>query len=374
MVKDIKNILVTGGAGFIGSYVVDELVSAGYRVRVLDNLAAPTHNGIVPVWLNKQAEFLKGDVRNKEDWEVALRDIDAVIHLAAYMDYHPDFSTYVRTNLESIALLFELILENKLPIKKIISASSQSVYGQGKYQCKNHGLVYPLSRSEEDLSKGRWELACADCGEFLIPLPEKEEDMLLPEIPYGISKAASEQLVMVLGRRYGIPGVVSRVSIALGPRQSFRHFYSGALRAFAVNVLSGEPIRMNEDGQQTRDFVHVKDVARAYLAVLENPAADFQIFNFGSGEATNVMDLAKMVAEEAGAPFNPSLAGRYRIGDARHSVMDVTKLKTLGWQPQHTLKDAVKEYLDWIRQFGNLKYCLDESYNKLKKDGTLHGY
>lgn len=365
------NILVTGGAGFIGSHVVDVFLKAGHGVRVLDFLGPPTHDGAPPPWLATNAELLVGDVRNKDDWRKALRGMDAVIHLAAYMDNHPDVSTYIRTNIESVALLFEVIAEDQLPIKKIIAASSQSVYGQGKYSCAQDGIVYPPPRSEEQLKNHEWEPRCPVCGGALTPLPELEDDTLLPQIPYGISKLASEQLLFNLGKRHNIPTVAFRFSIALGPRQSFRHFYSGALRSFAVNVLSDEPIRMNEDGMQMRDFVHVRDVASAYIKALSDSRADFQAFNVGSGEGTHVIDLARLVAEEASVPFRPILNNRYRVGDARYSLMDISKLKSLGWAAQYTLKDAVHEYLEWIRQFGNLKDVLANVEKQLGKEGVL---
>lgn len=367
-------ILVTGGAGFIGSHAVDELIGNGYEVRVMDNLAPPTHDGKIPEWLNKEAEFFKGDVREKKDWEGALKDIDAIIHLAAYMDYHPDFSTYIRTNLESVALLFELILEKKLPIKKVIYASSQSVYGHGKYSCKAHGEIYVSPRREADLEKGKWEHLCSDCGKQLKQVPQKENDGLFPQIPYGISKMAGEELLMNLGRKYGIPSAISRVSIALGPRQSFKHFYSGALRSFAIDVLNGEPVKMNEDGGQSRDFVDVRDIASAYVKILEDRRADFQVFNFGSGRATKVFDLAKIVSEEAGVEFKPSLKNRYRAGDARHSLMDISKLRSLSWKPKYSLVDSVSEYLKWIRGFGNLKEIRDKNYSKLSGEGVLKNW
>src|SRR3989344_3415083 len=255
--NNLKHILVTGGAGFIGSYVVDELIEHGYNVRVLDNLSASSNEGKLPKWFNKKAKFVKGDVREKKDWRKALEGIDAVIHLPAYMDSRSDFSTYVRTNIESVALLFEVIVENKLPIRKIISASSQAVYGLGKYHCALHGDMYPPLRSEGDLQKGKWDVFCETCGKSMEPMSEKETDRLLPQNPYGISKRVGEELLMNLGRRYGIPSIALRFSIVLGPRQSFKHFYSGALRAFAADVLSHRPILMNEDGLQTRDFVGV---------------------------------------------------------------------------------------------------------------------
>lgn len=371
MITGIKNILVTGGAGFIGSHVVDKLLSAGYQVRILDNLQPPTHDGILPAWVNRQAEFIKGDVRNKEDWRQALSGVDAIIHLAAFMDNLLDFSRYIRTNVESIALLFEVIEEEKLPIKKIVAASSQSVYGEGKYRCPEHGELYLPSRSREQLERRDWEQKCPHCGSVMEPAPEREDDELKPQIPYGIAKLASERLLENLGRRYNIPVTLLRFSIVLGPRQSFRHFYSGALRAFAVYVLNREPIKMNEDGSQSRDFVHVKDVASAHLKVLEDPRADYQIFNVGSGIITKIIDLAKLVASEARVEFKPDLAARYRLGDARHSLMNVEKLKSLGWQPQFTLEDAVHDYLQWVKQFSNLKEILEKTRNQMLQQGIL---
>lgn len=371
MKNNIKNVLVTGGAGFIGSHVVDALLAAGYGVRVLDSLGPPTHDGQTPEWLDKRAEFLLGDVCVKDDWRRALGGMDAVIHLAAYMDYHPDFSTYVKTNIESVTLLFEVILEEKLSIKKIVAASSQSVYGEGKYECADHGLFYPGFRSEEQLLAQKWEQFCPKCGKEAKPLPEDEDDLLKPLTPYGISKLSSEHFLMNLGRRYGVPTTALRFSIALGPRQSFRHFYSGALRAFAVNVLNNEPIAMNENGEQTRDFINVLDVAAAHIAVLADSRANWQAFNVGSGETTKVIDLARLVAEEAKVKFNPFLSDRYRVGDARHSRMNNEKLKALGWKPENGLRAAVRDYIGWIKNFKNLKEIMDANYLQLQKEGIL---
>lgn len=372
--NQFQKILVAGGAGFIGSHVVDELILAGYSVRVMDNLGPPTHDGNVPEWLNKEAEFVKGDVRNKDDWRTALEGVDAVIHLAAYMDFHLDFSTYIHTNVESVTTLFELIVADKLPIKKIIMASSQSVYGEGQYTCIMHGSDYYEPRSEEQLGRHEWEQVCPVCRMTVEPMAEKETDQLKPLIPYGISKLSAEQLLFALGKLYNIPCVALRFSIALGPRQSFRHYYSGALRSFAVNVLSNEPIQMNEDGGQIRDFVHVKDVARAHLTVLNYPRANFESFNVGSGVGTHVLELGKLVSAEAGTPFNPLLNNRYRVGGARHSLMNIDKLKSLGWEPRHTLNDAVHDYMEWIKQFGDLRQYLKKTEDQMREQGIQKSF
>lgn len=374
MKHDIKKILVTGGAGFIGSHTVDLLVENGYQVVVLDSLNPPTHNGKIPKWFNKKAKLICGDVREKKHWQKALRGVYAIVHLAAYMDYHPDFSTYVQTNIESLAILFEIITEKKLPIKKIVVASSQAVYGEGKYRCKSHGVMYLSPRKEEQFKKHQWEQFCPKCGEEAVPISEKEEDVLLPLAPYGLSKQASEQFVMAMSKAFSIPAVMLRFSIVLGAKQSFRNFYSGALRSFAVNVLNNKPIEMNEDGGQLRDFIHVKDVASAILKTLENSKANFEAFNVGSGQATKIFDLAKIVAKQSKTAFKPLLHNRYRAGGARHSVMNISKLKSLGWKPQHTLEEAVADYISWLSNFRGFYKNLQKTEIEMKKNGILKEY
>lgn len=314
---------------------------------------------------------MRGDVREKADWLKALEGIDSVIHLAAYMDYHLDFSTYIDVNLKSLALLFECIEDKKLSITKIIMASSQSVYGEGKFECEEHGLLYLPPRSEARMKKGDWEQHCPVCGQEVKPLPEREDDELHPNIPYAISKWASEKLLMTLGRQYRIPGVALRYSIVLGPRQSFRHYYSGALRAFAANVLDKEAIQMNEDAGQIRDFVHVQDVARAHLCVLEDEKANFEVFNVGSGERTRVLELAERVAKEAAVPFEPKINNRYRVGGSRHALMNIDKLRSLGWEPRFGLEDMVHDYMQWITEFENVSSILRVTEKTMREQGLL---
>jgi len=365
-------VLVAGGAGFIGSHLVDALIERGYVVRVFDNLLPPSHNGKLPTWFNKKAEFIKGDVRVKKDWEKALAGVKYVFHLAAYMDYRMDFSTYVRTNTESVALLYEIIVEKKLPVKKVILASSQAVYGEGKYVCSQHGEVYATPREEAQLKRREWECLCY-CGRvFTKIVPEKEDDALFPDNPYGISKEMVEKLALHLGRAYKIPTVLLRYSIVHGSRQSFRHFYSGALRSFVVQALAGEPIEMHEDARQIRDFVHIKDAVRAHIKVLESPKADYEIFNIGSGRRTDtVWKLSRLVSKCAGVPFRPIVKGIFRKGGARHSLMNVDKLKKLGWKPECSLEDNARDCVDWMRKYPEAIRYLHNTYGDMKKRGII---
>lgn len=367
-----NKVLVTGGAGFIGSHLVDRLIAEGYRVRVLDNLSPPAHNGKLPIWFNKKAEFIKGDVRNRKDWERALKGVDFVFHLAAYMDIFSDFSTYFATNAAGTALMYEVIINNKLPVKKIVAASSQAIYGEGKYMCEKHGVVYPASRTLRDLKNGRWEIPCPYGGERMKPLPEKEDDTLKPLHAYGASKASLEHALFALGKLYKIPSVALRYSIVQGARQSFRHFYSGALRAYTVLGLSGAPIVTHEDGKQLRDFVNVQDVVDAHLIVLRSPQANYEAFNVGSGRSIPVIELARTVGKVLGVPRKKIYAGgHFRWATARHSIMDISKLKKLGWKPRRTIEDSVREYVEWVKKYPEAKKFLQKTDKDMKKKGLL---
>lgn len=364
-------VLITGGAGFIGTNVANHLIRSGFRVRVMDLLIAPTHNGKLPLWFNRKAEFLKGDVRKKSDWKKALQGVRYVIHLAAYADVHPEYSQFIETNVKSVALLFEIIEEKKLPIQKVVLASSQSVYGEGHYRCKRHGIFLAAPRSERDLLAGRWEVCCPKDGKVAKPVPEREDDALQPLTLYGVSKLALEKAALVLGRSLNIPTVIFRYSIVHGPYQSFRNFYSGALRAFAVEALAGQEIQTHEDGGQLRDFIHAADVAEAHRIVLQSREADFEIFNVGSGKNTKVIDLARAVQKAAGTIIPPRPTGVFRRMTPRHSVMDVSKLKSLGWRPRYTIKDNVRDYVAWIRNYPEAIRYLKNTYRNMAKTGYL---
>jgi dTDP-L-rhamnose 4-epimerase len=340
-------VLVTGGAGFIGSHTVDLLLEKGYEVRVLDSLQPRVHPKGKPRYLPDEVEFIRGDVAKRTDLLKALKGVDFVYHLAAYQDYMTDFSTFFHVNAESTALLFELIVNERLQVKKIIFASSQAVAGEGRYICPSHGSFYPDQRPVEQLRKGDWEIKCPVCKVPSTPLLIDEETTN-PHTAYGISKQAIEKLAMSLGKRYGIPTVAMRYTYVQGPRNSFYNAYSGICRIFALRILHGLPPVVYEDGQQVRDFINVKDVAEANLLVLEKDEANYQVFNVGGGRPVSVLDFARIMIEETGSKVEPVIPGQFRMGDTRHTVSDISKLKKLGWEPKIPVEKNVRQYLDWV--------------------------
>ncbi len=350
-------ILVTGGAGFIGSHTIDRLLQHGHTIRVLDALEPPVHvDRRRPEYVPAEVEFQLGDVRDRAAWERALPGMDAVFHLAAYQDYLPDFSKFFHVNAVSTALLYEVVVEQRLPIQKIVVAASQAVYGEGKYRRADGTPVYPGQRPAEQLARHEWELRDPESG---APLASDvtDETVVRPHNSYAMSKYTEEQIALNLCRRYAIPSVAMRYSIVQGPRQSFRNAYSGALRIFAMQVLAGERPVVYEDGRQLRDFVYVGDVARANQLVLEDARADYQAFNVGAGRAWTVLEFARIMAAAAGRPeLEPHLPGEYRFGDTRHIVSDISRLRALGWEPQGDPARSAREYLAWAARqpdFGN---------------------
>ena len=364
--------LVTGGAGFIGAHTADELLRAGYDVRVLDNLTPPIHagDGSWPGWLPQDVERVLGDVRVRDDWHKALRGIDVVFHLAAHQDLLPNFSQFFHVNSVGTALLYELIVAEKLPVRKVVVASTQFVYGEGRYECAKDGEVFPDGRDSQRLAKAQWDPVCPNCGGAIRPLPLLETHAN-PKNQYSIAKYSQELMAVALGRNFGIPSVALRYSIVQGPKQSFRNAYSGVLRIFTLQMLRGHAASVFEDGRQLRDYVNVEDVARANRLVLERDEANYEVFNVGGGRGYTVLEFAQIVAEVLGQEFKPSITGEYRVGDTRHSVSDISKLQRLGWQPTKSPQDSVREYVVWIRQQKPDKDYAAEALATLRKMGAL---
>lgn len=367
----METVLVTGGAGFIGSHTVDLLLRHGYRVRVLDSLTPPVHpDGRRPDYLPADAELIVGDVRSKVDWAQALAGVDGVIHLAAYQDYLPDFSRFFHVNTVGTALLYEVIVESRLPIRKVVVASSQAAYGEGKYHCGVDGVVYPPLRPEAQLLRRQWEPVCPRCGGGVRYLPT-DEAVVTPHNQYAMSKYTQEMIALNLGRRYGIPSVAMRYSITQGPRQSFTNAYSGILRIFTLRLLHDQPPIGYEDGRQVRDYVSVRDVAAANLLVYQRAEADYQVYNVGGDRQVTVGEYAALLARKLGKPIDLRLPGEYRFGDTRHIVSDVSRLRSLGWEPGTSLETIVDDYLGWVMEQPGIRDYSAEAERVMKAMGTV---
>ena len=363
-------VLVTGGAGFIGGHLVDRFHREGYQVRVLDNLDSKVHPTGKPPQFPAGVEFVLGDVTDREALRYALHDVDVVSHQAAYQDYMPDFSRFMSVNVVGTALLYELIVESKMKIKKVIVASSQAVYGEGQYVCDEHGPFLPVPRSVEQLKRTEWELFCPRCDRQARP-SLLVEGYTNPYNQYAVSKLAQEKTALGLGWLHGIPTVALRYSITQGPRQSLYNHYSGVCRIFVSRALVGDPLIIYEDGQQTRDFVHIDDVVNANMVVLAQDAANAQAFNVGSGRATSVLDYARLVRDKIGTDLEFRIPAEYRTGDNRNSVSSISKLQALAWNPKHSLSDILDDFIRWIEQSGGVPAQVPDAYSDMKHAGVV---
>jgi dTDP-L-rhamnose 4-epimerase len=363
-------VLVTGGAGFIGSHLVDRFLSEGFQVRVLDSLDPKIHPEGLPTDVPQGAEFIKGDVTNREVLLSALQNVDIVSHQAAYQDYMPDFSKFLHVNAVGTALIYELIVERKLKVRKVIVASSQAVYGEGQYVCSTHGFFQPMPRSQQQLSRGQWEVRCPDCDQQAEPRLLREESVN-PYNQYAVSKLAEERVALGLGWLHGIPSVALRYSITQGSRQSLFNQYSGICRIFVGRALQGDPLVVYEDGNQTRDFVHIKDVVEANMRVLESDDANFQAFNVGSGKPTTVLEYASLVGRKLSSEVKINVSGEYRRGDNRNSVSKIDKLKMLGWNPRFDLSAILDDFLLWVESIGGIPIQIQDAYGDMRRAGVV---
>ncbi|MCA1708479.1 MAG: NAD-dependent epimerase/dehydratase family protein, partial [Actinobacteria bacterium] len=299
---------------------------------------------------------------------------EVVLHLAAYQDYLPDFSRFVHTNTESTALIFELIVSDpkRFPVERIVVASSQAVSGEGKYRCRSEGTIFfPRSRPPAQLRRRQWEIACPTCGSEADPELIDEETCNHPHTAYAVSKYAIELLAFGLGRRYGLHTAAMRYTYVQGPRNSVYNAYSGIARRFAMRLRAGLPPVCYEDGAQLRDYVNVGDVARANLLALERDEADGQAFNVGGGRAVSVLELADIMLRTAGSPLDPEVPGEFRLGDTRHTVSDISRIRSLGWEPTTSVEESVGQYLEWLETQADTTAFLEQADQVMRDQGIV---
>jgi len=346
-------ILVTGGAGFIGSHIVDELIRKGHEVRVLDNLDPQVHGPKQPKpgYLNPKAEFVRGDVRSRDRLKAALEDVDIVYHEAAAVGvgqsmYQIDH--YVDVNCKGTGLLLDEIVNGEYDIRKLIVASSMSIYGEGVYECDRcDGTVYPEYRPAKQLEAHEWEMKCPKCGGIARPVPTSEEKPLRPTSVYAVSKRDQEELVLSTGKAYSIPSVALRYFNVYGPRQALSNPYTGVCAIFQSNIKNDNPPVIYEDGLQTRDFVDVRDIVQANMLALESSKADYEMFNVASGKPVSILHIAETFARLYGKKIKPEIKNKFRAGDIRHCFADISKIRKIGFTPKIDFEEGMKELVEW---------------------------
>ena len=367
-----KRALVTGGAGLIGSHVVDLLVREGWQVRALDNLEQQTHRRGKPAWINEKAQFVQGDLRGRDTITAALDQIDTVFHQAAYGGYMPEITKFVHVNSLGTAQMLEVIREKNLPIQKIIVASSQAVYSEGAGDCPKHGLVFPSVRPVEQLRKGDWQVHCPFCGAITKSVPTPENAPVGGETVYGLTKVDQERLVLLWGKQVGIPTVALRYSCTYGPRQSIFNPYTGVIAIFCTRLLNNLSPVLYEDGEQTRDFSFVEDIARANLLAAETDKLDGLAINIGSGHGTPIREIAEQLSDILKIDIAPEINGEFRPGEMRHLTSDTTLARSAGYKATVDLGEGIARYIDWIRTQSDIRDYFSEASEILKNKGIVH--
>lgn len=373
----MSNILITGGAGFIGSHLANELVKKGHWVRVLDNLSEQIHgkNKTTASNLDRQVEFICGDVRNIEDWKTALVDIDTVVHLAAetgtgqsmYEVYH-----YTDTNIGGTAKLLDILTNEKNSIKKVIVASSRAIYGEGAYFCQKHGVVYPDFRLEEDLQKQDFTVKCPVCGSNVDVTATSEEAKLHPVSVYGITKQVQEELVLTLCKNLQIPALAYRFQNVYGPGQSLSNPYTGILSIFSTRICQGKAINIFEDGKESRDFVYIDDVVDSLIAGIETDQYMQESINVGTGVMTSVETVVEELMRCYKKEVPVSVSGMFRVGDIRNNYADVAKAeKLLGFKAKTSFSEGIQKFADWVMEQDVSMDGYEESLKELKDRGFL---
>lgn len=349
-----RRVLVTGGAGFIGSHLIDALLRRGDSVRVYDNLTPQVHPLGLPDYLACQVELVRGDMRDPDRLRDAVRNIDVIFHLAAAVGVGQsmyEIAHYVGVNTQGTANLLQVLLDTRLKLQKLVVASSMSIYGEGRYLCAGCGEMAPPMRPPQQLLEKQWDTLCPRCGEILTPLPTDESKPLQCSSIYALSKKDQEEMVLLFGRTYGLPVVALRYFNVYGPRQALSNPYTGVAAIFASRLLNRRAPMLFEDGRQRRDFVSVHDIVQANLLAMEREQANGMALNVGSGEPVTIAEVARVLATALGSAMPAEITGKYRAGDIRHCFADIsTTERVLGYQPRMRFAEGIRELVQWLRE------------------------
>ena len=372
----MSRALVTGGAGFIGSHLVDALLARGEEVRILDNLDPLAHpSGKPPEHLDPGAELLVGDLRSADDVAGALEGVDRVFHLGGIVG-NGETMVNVRTAIDSnpggTATLLEAVIARREQVRRVVVASSMVVYGEGSYRCAEHEIVEPGVRPLAQLRERRWEPLCPHCGRELEPIPVSEDRPLRPVSVYGISKRDTEELALVLGEAYGFETVALRYLNVYGPRQALANPYTGVAAIFSARLLSGRPPRVFEDGGQIRDLVHVSDIVAATIAAMDAPRAPGHAFNVCTGQRIRIAELAAKLAALLAPELGPEITGEFRAGDIRHCFADPSLARELlGFEAGTKIEDGLPELVEWVACQTEVSERGDEALEGLRRAGLV---
>ncbi len=377
----MKNILITGGAGFIGSNLALELLKIGFKVRVYDNLLPKIHgenseNSYLYKSIKNKVEFINGDIKDKSSLKKALIDQNIVVHLAAETGTGESMykiGNYCETNIIGTSNLLDLLAENNnYSIKKLVIASSRSIYGEGKYNCIVHGEVYPKARKNINMAKGDFNVKCPECGMNVKSLSTDENSKIQPESIYSLTKYNQEKMCLLFGKSFNIPVVAFRYQNVYGPGQSLSNPYTGILSIFSTIINNNNKINIFEDGNESRDFVFIKDVVDATILGIIKDEANYNIYNVGSGEATSVLNVVQKLSKYFKQKVKYRISGDYRLGDIRDNYADLTKIKNdLNFEPKFTLDEGIKLFINWVSTQETKQDNFLKSYNEMKNKGFL---
>lgn len=377
-IVNMKNILITGGAGFIGSNLALKLISKGYNITVLDNLSEQIHGADPendsPLYqsIKGKVNFIDGTVTSKEDWQKAIKNQDVIVHYAAETGTGQsmyEIQKYVDVNINGTAIALDLLANETHQVKKIVIASSRSIYGEGKYKSTELGVVYPKHRTANYMDKGDFEVKVEGSGPLTL-MATDEESKIHPSSVYGITKQNQEQMIMTVCPTLGIAPVAFRYQNVYGPGQSLKNPYTGILSIFSTQIKNGNGINIFEDGKETRDFVFVNDVVDATILGIEKEEANNEIFNVGTGVPTDVITVANGLIKNYGIDVPVTISGNYRLGDIRHNYADLTKIKyKLGFEPQFSFEQGLKQFTNWVDKQEVQKDNYAKSIEEMKAKG-----